>query len=163
MTALEIRLIAYAIAAIVLLGGAGFIGYRVTANHYETLIARDRAAQDKALQDAKDQFIAAQQAQQSATRESEQKYVDLKNQYDALGSHLADSVRQYATLRSGIVSATSTAATAADAASQSAQRTSELASLVRQAVDAIADDSAQCAALQQWAGSLGGTPTASAH
>lgn len=154
MTPLEIRLIAYAIAAIALLGGSGFISYRVTANHYEALIARDRQAQDKALQDAQQSVIAAQQAQQSATQASEKKYVDLKNQYDALGSHLADSVRQYATLRSGIVSATSTAATAADAAAQSAERTSELAILVRQAVDAIADDSAQCAALQQWAGSL---------
>lgn len=154
MTPLEIRLIAYAIAALGLLTGSGLIVYRITSNHYEALIARDRQAQDKALQDAQQNVIAAQQAQQNATRESEQKYVDLKNQYDALGSHLADSVRQYAALRGGIVSSTSTAATAADAASQSAQRVGELAVLVRQAVDAISDDTAQCAALQQWAGSL---------
>ena len=154
MTALEIRLIAYAISALVLLGGSGFIGYRVTANHYEALIARDRDAQDKALQGAKDQVIAVQQAQQSAIQASEQKYVDLKNSYDALSADLARSVQQYSQIHSGIVSATSSTAALADATRQSAQRTGELTELVRQAASACASDSAQLTALQTWASAL---------
>lgn len=154
MTALELRIIAYAIAALVLLGGSGFIGYRITANHYERVIALDKAAQDQAVQAAQRKAISDLEAQQAATQRAETQYATLKNQYDDLGSRLADSVRTYAQLRGGIVSATSTAAAAADAAAQGAERTSQLASLVRQTVDAVTSDSAQCAGLQTWARSL---------
>ncbi len=47
MTALEIRIIAYALLALSLIGTAAYITHRLDANHYETIIAKSDAAQEK--------------------------------------------------------------------------------------------------------------------
>ena len=154
MSPLEIRLIAYGLLAIILMGSSGYAGHKLTAMHYQAIIAEDKHAQDIALQEAQRDVIAAQQAQATAVQASEKKYEDLKGSYDAISTQLADSVRAYAGLRSGVMSATSTAASAADAASRSAQSASELAGLVQQASTACLNDSARLTALQTWAQSL---------
>jgi len=71
MTVLEIRLIAYAILGLIVMGGAAWSGHKLTAMHYEALIARDRAAQDQTLQSAQQRVIAAQQAQAAAEDKAE--------------------------------------------------------------------------------------------
>lgn len=71
MTALEIRLIAYAILGFILMGGSAWAGHKLTAMHYEALIARDKSAQDEALQSAQQRVIAAQQAQAAAETKAE--------------------------------------------------------------------------------------------
>jgi hypothetical protein len=71
VTALEIRLIAYAILALGLIGGSAWAGHKLTAMHYEALIARDKAAQDKALQSAQQRVIDAQAAQAVAEHKAE--------------------------------------------------------------------------------------------
>ena len=50
MTALELRLIAYALAALALIAGVSRVTYGITANHYEAVIAKDHAANDAAVQ-----------------------------------------------------------------------------------------------------------------
>lgn len=154
MTALELRLIAYGLAALLLLGGAGWLGYHFTAAHYERVIASDKAAQSVALQDAQQRVIAAQAAQAQATQQAEQKYADLKTSYDALSNDLAHSLQQYAQIHSGIVSATAGTAALADAARESASRTEELARLSGLAAQACLDDSASLTGLQIWAAAL---------
>jgi len=154
VTALEIRLVAYAVLALGLLGSAAYVGHWLTARHYESLIAADRASQDKALQDAQKLVIEVQEAQQEAVQAAEKKYADLKINYAALSDNLARSVQPYSQIHSGLVSATASTAAVADAARASTQRTSELAELVRQTVVACSSDSAELTALQVWANSL---------
>lgn len=154
MNPLEVRLIAYGILALLIITSSGYAGHKLTAMHYQAVIAEDKAAQDRALQEAQRDVIAAQQVQAAAIQASEKKYEDLKGSYDAISSQLADSVRAYAGLRGGVMSATSSAASAADAASRSAQSASELAGLVQQASNACLNDSARLTALQLWAESL---------
>lgn len=69
--ALEIRLIAYGLLALILLGSSAWAGHKLTAMHYEALIARDKAAQDEALQSAQQRVIVAQQAQAAAENKAE--------------------------------------------------------------------------------------------
>lgn len=154
MTALEIRLIAYALTALILLGGAGWLGYHFTAAHYERVIALRDAAEAKALDESRQQVIAAQQAQAEAIQKGETRYADLKTQYDSLSGNLANSVRQYASLRGLIVSSAPGTSPKPDAAGPSAASLDGLAELVRRATAACANDSAELTGLQTWAGSL---------
>src|SRR6185437_9194081 len=57
-----------------LMAFGGWSGYRLTANHYQALIAADRDAQDKALSQAQAATITAQQAQATASQQAEQQY-----------------------------------------------------------------------------------------
>lgn len=151
MNPLELRLIAYAIVTLFLLGGAGWAGHRLTALHYEAIISRNQIAQDQAVLAQQTKALAVLQVQQAATQAAEKQYADLKSTSDGLSQRLADSVSNYAALHRGIMSATSAATAAADAASQGAKRDSELAGLVRQATEACQGDAAELTALQTWA------------
>lgn len=148
MTPLEIR----AIITVVLALLSGWGGYTLASHHYERLMAADRIAQDSALQIAQQKSIAELQAQQSATVAAENQYAALKVTSDQLSTTLADSVRQYASLRGSVLSTASSTAALADAARQSAASDSELAGLVRSATEACEGDAAQLTALQTWAG-----------
>jgi hypothetical protein len=151
VTALELRIIAYALLALVLLGGSAWVGHRLTAIHYESLLAAEKAAQAAALQDAQRNTIAAQQAQAEALQQAEKQYADLKVDYDSLGGRLADSVRQYAALRSVILSQAGNAAPKPDAVPQGASGDSRLATLSGHAATACLEDAAELTALQSWA------------
>ena len=151
MTPLEVRIIAYSIAAILFATGNIWIGYHFTAQHYEAIAARDALARDQAIQTQQEKAIAALTAQQAATAAAEKQYADLKTTADDLSQRLADSVSGYASLRRGILSATATAAGAVDAAAEGARRDQELAGLVRQATEACLGDAAQLNAFQTWA------------
>src|SRR6185437_16733560 len=59
VTALELRIIAYGALALALMAFGGWSGYRLTANHYQALIAADRSAPSQALADAQAKTIAA--------------------------------------------------------------------------------------------------------
>ncbi len=155
MTALEIRLIVYAVLAFMLLGMAGYLGYHFTAAHYERVIALRDAAESRALQDAQSKVIAVQKAQEEATQKAETKYATLKNSYDALSNDLASSVQQYASLHRLIVSRPADTPTKPNAAGSSSSSIDSLTELVRQATAACTSDSAELTALQTWAGSLG--------
>jgi hypothetical protein len=63
---LEARLIAYGVAFLLLVGGAGWAGYTIAAHHYERLELIEKDAQNTALQEAQRNVIAAQAAQKSA-------------------------------------------------------------------------------------------------
>jgi hypothetical protein len=151
VTALEIRILGYALAALIVLGGSFYAGHHVASIHYEARIAADRAAQDKALSDAKDHEIVVLKAQQAATQAAESQYAELKARADNLGGQLADSVRQYASLHSGLLSTAASAAALADATRQGADRDRELAELARQAATACLGDAATLTGLQTWA------------
>lgn len=155
MNALELRLIAYGLAALVLLGGSGYVGHKLTANHYERVLQAEHAAQEKAVLVEQQKTIAAQAAQQAAAQAAEKQYADLQSHVDDLSQRLAGSVSDYTKLRSGLVSATATSATLADAAREGAERNSQLAELVRQATSACESDAAQLTALQLWAKDVG--------
>lgn len=154
MTSLEIRLIAYALVALVLLGGSGWLGYHLTAAHYERVIASDKAAQALALQGAQQRVIDAQAALASATQKAEQQYADLKTSYDALSNSLADSVREYTALHSLIVSTVPGATSQSNASTPRAGGDTELADAAGHAAQACLDDAAHLAALQTWIGAL---------
>ncbi len=154
MTALEIRLIAYALLALILLGGSGWLGYHFTAAHYERVIAADKAAQSIALQDAQQRYIDEQQARATATQKAEQQYADLKTSYDALSNSLADSVREYTALHSLIVSTAPSTASQPHAGAPRASGDTELADAAGRAAQACLDDAAHLKALQTWIGAL---------
>lgn len=151
MTALEIRLLAYA----ALLGLFAWGIHTLDAHHYERLEALEQVARDNAIQAQQQKAIADLQAQQAATVAAENRYVALKASSDDLSTRLARSVQEYGALRGSLVSATATAAALADAASQGARSNSEIAGLVREATGACLDDSAKLSALQAWASGLG--------
>jgi hypothetical protein len=74
VTALEIRLIAYALAGLALIGGSIWLGHIVTAHHYERIMAADKLAQDEALQAAQQKTIAAEAAQRAAESKAENEH-----------------------------------------------------------------------------------------
>lgn len=97
MTALEIRLLGYALLGLLVIGGSGWIGHKLTRMHYEALIARDRDAQDQALQTAQRNVIAAQQAQAAAEQRAEQDHETLVQADTASRAAILGSVRSLET------------------------------------------------------------------
>lgn len=152
MTALEIRLIAYALGFLAIVGVTAWSVHTLDAHHYERLEAADKLAQAAAFQAQQQKTIDDLKAQQAATQAAEKQLETLKAATDGTSRQLSDSVRAYAELRRGLLSATSTAATLADATSKGAQRDSELANLVQQATAGCLNDAAALTALQTWAG-----------
>lgn len=71
MTALEIKLIAYALLALILFGGSAWVGAHFTAKHYQAVIAANTAAQTQALLQAQQRVIDAQNAQKAAETAAE--------------------------------------------------------------------------------------------
>jgi len=106
MTALEIRLIGYALVFLAIVGSAFYLGHHVASIHYETLIAADKAAQTQALLAAQQRVIAAQNAQEAAQTAAESEH-EQRTQADAASrSTLLDGMRGLETaVRSRIVSA----------------------------------------------------------
>ena len=158
MTALEVRIIAYGLAVLGLIGFGGWSGYRLTRNHYEAAIAADRAAQDNVLAQAQAATIAAQNAQAAATRASEQQYENLKASYDGLGARLADSVRELTAIHRSLVSSGPRAPAEPHAASAGAGGDTGIAAAAGRATDACLHDAAELTALQSWAQAVGKTP-----
>lgn len=155
--ALEIRIIAYAVLAIVLLGGAGWAGHHFTALHYEALIARDKLSQDRALQDAQQRVIAVQAAQDSARQQAEKQYADLKSNYDGLSQRLVASVRAFTdTIRSGAVPSVSPATAGTHAASPGPGSAGAIADAAGAASQGCLRDAAALASLQTWIRSITG-------
>lgn len=72
MNPLEIRIIAYAISALVIFGGIGWLGYHVAQKHYEAILTSEHFAQAQALSQAQAAVIAAQNAQKNAEDKAEQ-------------------------------------------------------------------------------------------
>lgn len=151
MNPLEFRLIAYALVTMLALGGAGWAGHRLTALHYEAMIAKDTEARNQAVQTAKDGVIADLKLQIVATQAAEKKYDDLKAGNVALAQRFADSLRAYQGLRSNGMSAPAGSAAIANAASQGPCSDPELERLSGEAVKASLDDAAALTALQEWA------------
>lgn len=151
MTALELRLICYGLVFLIIVGGAGTAGYRLATHHYQALMAADTAAQQEALADAQRQVIAAQQAQAAATDAAEKQYENLKANSDALGQRLTDSLRQYAALRSVLVSQAARPATEPHAAGEGSGSPAGIADLAGRAATACEEDAAELTALQTWA------------
>lgn len=150
MTQLEIRILAYGLALLLIVGGSIWFGYHFTARHYQALIARDKAAQTQALVDAQAKVIAAQQAQEQATQQAEKQYEDLKAHYDGLSQRLADSVRAYAALRTLIVPKATPAASGPDGAGPGTGSDQRLANLSGLAAQGCLHDAAELTALQSW-------------
>lgn len=71
MTALEVKLIAYALLALILFGGSAWVGAHFTAKHYQAVIAANTAAQTQALLQAQQRVIDAQNAQKAAETAAE--------------------------------------------------------------------------------------------
>jgi hypothetical protein len=71
ISGLEIRVIAYAIVALGLMGSTAWGAYTITSHHYERVMAMDKLAQDSALQSAQQRVIAAQAAQAAAEQKAE--------------------------------------------------------------------------------------------
>src|SRR5579859_5820342 len=136
MTLLELRLIAYGILFLGIVGASAWGSYVITSHHYERVMQAERLAQDAALQTHQAKAIADLQAQQAATTAAEKQFETLKAISDGLSQRLADSVSNYASLRGSVLSTATSAAALANAARQGAQRDSQLAGLVRQAVAA---------------------------
>lgn len=151
MTALELRILAYGALALALMAFGGWSGYRLTANHYQALIAADRDAQDKALSQAQAATISAQQAQAAATQKAEQQYADLKASYDSLGSRLADSVRELTAIHRLVLPKGPGSTTEPHAAGAGPGGDSSLAELSGQAAAACLQDAAELTSLQTWA------------
>lgn len=145
MTALEIRLIAYAVLGLIVLGGAAWGGHKLTAMHYEALIARDKAAQDQALQSAQQRVIAAQQAQQAAEQKAETDHENLVQADTASRNAILGSVRSLETaLHLGSLPAAVDHPSQSGGAATSPSSPDGLAELVGQLNQRIAEATAAC-------------------
>ncbi len=145
MTALEIRLIAYALLALILLGGAGWVGHRLTARHYEALIAANKAAQDEALQEAQRDVIAAQAAQAQALQRAEKDHEALVESDTTARNAVLGSVRNLETaLRLGPVSGSVDHPGQSVGTAASPPGADELGNLVASLNERIAEATAAC-------------------
>jgi len=145
MTALEIRLIAYAVLTLGLLGSAAYVSHKLTAMHYQAVLDADRAAQDKALQQAEQRVIAAQAAQAQAIQQAERDHATLVTADTASRDAILGSVRNLETaLHLSAVSAPMANPGKPRGASPSSGRPDELAGLVDRLNSGIAAATAAC-------------------
>ena len=151
MTALEIRLIAYGLLLALIVGGSGFMGYRISSRHYQALMAADKAAAQQAVLVQQQKVIAAQAAQQAASVAAEKQVEDAKASSALIGDELARSLRSYAYLRRSLLSAAAKPPSGADAATQGTSGPEGIAGLAGQAATACEEDAATLSALQSWA------------
>lgn len=154
MTPLEMRLICYGLAALLIIGGAGVGGYELAAHHYQRLAAAEQIAQANAViaQQQKNAALVAQQ--QAAGVAAEKQYDDLKASATTLGDELADSLREYESLRTHLLPTTASTASEPDAAPAGAGGTEQVATLAGSAATACLGDAAELQALQSWAKSI---------
>ncbi len=85
MSPLEIRIILYAVGALIFGGSIAWGAVSITSHHYERIMAADKLAQDEALQDAQQKVIAAQAEREKATQQV-QKAHDLGGLSAAMGN-----------------------------------------------------------------------------
>ena len=93
MPALEIRVIAYGLLALLIVGGCGWGGYTLAAHHYQRLEAVKQLAQDQALQDAQQKVIAAQAAQKTAEDRANVETLERQKSDTAARDAIAGSLR----------------------------------------------------------------------
>src|SRR5690348_7021218 len=110
MTVLELRILVYGLAALLIISGAGFCGYELSAHHYQRLMAADQVAQQNAVIAEQQKNVALVAQQQAASIAAEKQYEDLKASATHLGGELATSLREYAALRASLVPSAASAA-----------------------------------------------------
>ena len=154
MSALEIRLLAYGLLAFLVIGGAGIGGYELAAHHYQRIMAIDQIAQQNAVIAANEKTQAIVAQQQAASVAAEKRYEDLQTSASTLGDELTRSLREYASLRDRIVSASSHAPSGAHAAGEGTSGARGLAGMAGQAAEACEQDANELTALQLWARSI---------
>lgn len=91
MTPLELRVIVYAIVAVLAFGSVAWGVHTLDAHHYERIAQVDKLAQDQALEQAQRNVIAAQAAQHAAESKAESEHeilvkADTTSRDAALGS-----------------------------------------------------------------------------
>lgn len=96
MSALEIRLIAYAVALVALLGATSWETWRLTADHYQAVHAKELKAAQDALEREQAHTIEVQNQQAAITANVGQRYEALQADRDRLARQFADSVRAFA-------------------------------------------------------------------
>lgn len=97
MTPLELRIIAYALAALLSFGAVAWGVHTLDAHHYERIAQADKLAQDQALQDAQQQVIAAQAERAAATQQVERAHELLVQADSASRAAVVGSVRNLET------------------------------------------------------------------
>lgn len=83
MTALEIRIIAYAVGFLLVVGMTAWAVHTLDAHHYERIEAAEKAAQADLLAEAQRNVIAAQTAQRAAETKVETEH-ELRTQADTV-------------------------------------------------------------------------------
>lgn len=93
MTPLEIRIILYAVGALVFGGSIAWASVTLTNHHWERVTAAEKLAQDEALAEAQRTVIAAQKAQKDAETKVETEH-EARTQADTVSrGAVLDSVR----------------------------------------------------------------------
>lgn len=92
----EARLIVVLVLAVSLLAGGAWSGYYFTAQHYQTVIDKDKLAQDTALQLAQKNVIDAQTARDKAIAQEEKDHAQLVSLDAANRTVVADSMHNLA-------------------------------------------------------------------
>ncbi|MCC7462080.1 MAG: hypothetical protein IT480_06405 [Gammaproteobacteria bacterium] len=113
----------------------------------------DRQAQAMALLEAKAHTAEVEKRSAQITQEVQDRYETLQNDYAALGSRLADSLRKYAALRARPVPGVPQPPGSPDAATPGPAGDGEgagLAGLTADAFSACYADAAELSALQDW-------------
>lgn len=142
---LEIRLIAYGLLAITLMGGSAYAAHRLTAMHYQALMASDRAAQQDTLAKAQQDVIAAQAAQTEATQRAEKDHEALVTADTQSRNAILGSVRNLETaLHLSAVPATVADPSKFGGAAPGAASPDEIANLVDRLNGSIAAATAAC-------------------
>lgn len=119
MTPLEIRLIAYALGFLAIVGMTAWGVHTLDKHHYERITSLQKLAQDEALAEAQRTVIAAQKAQKDAETKVETEH-ELRTQADTVSrAAVLSSVRG---LESAVHSRILSAAVANPGAVQAAER-----------------------------------------
>ncbi len=97
MSPLEIRIILYAVGALIFGGSIAWGAVSITSHHYERIMAADKLAQDEALQDAQQKVIAAQAEREKATQQVQKAHELLVQADTASRAAVIGSVRNLET------------------------------------------------------------------
>jgi len=144
MTTLEIRLLAYALLALILFGGSAWVGAHFTAKHYQAILTAQEAAQTQALVQAQQRVIDAQNAQKAAETAAENEH-ELRTQADAASrSAVLDSMRGLESAVRNRLSAAVANSGSVQAAQPSASEASAIAGLVERVNSSLDAFTAAC-------------------
>lgn len=154
LTGLEVRILAYGLLALALVGGASLETWRLTSSHYQALMTADKAAEQQAVLTQQQKVIAAQTSQQAASEAAQRQVEDAKASAVILGDQFSGVLRQYTSLYRRIVSTPATTSSRPDVSPEESAGDPGLAGVAGQAVAACEADAAQLAAFQTWAKSV---------